>query len=55
LNSFQEEFLRRIKKQASLPSEKAVLIFFGLLAQRSGEDASDQRMFDVADLPTVAA
>jgi putative transposase len=56
IERLQEEFRRRIKTQASLPSEKAVLlIFFGLFAGGQVKMRRIEGWFDLADLPTVAA
>ncbi len=56
IERFQEEFRRRIKTQASLPSEKAVLeVFLGLFASGQVNMRRIEGWFDLADLPTVAA
>jgi transposase-like protein len=52
----QEEFRRRIKTQASLPSEKAaLLIFFGLFASGQVKMRRIEGWFDLAEVQAVAA
>jgi putative transposase len=52
----QEEFRRRIKTQASLPSEKAaLLVFFGLFASGQVKMRRIEGWFDLADVQVVAA
>jgi len=55
IERLQEEFRRRIKTQASLPSEKAaLLVFFGLFASGQVKMRRIQGWFDLADLAPVA-
>jgi transposase-like protein len=52
----QEEFRRRVKTQASLPSEKAaLLVFFGLFASGHVKMRRIEGWFDLAPAPAVAA
>ncbi len=52
----QEEFRRRVKTQASLPSEKAaLLVFFGLFASGQAKIRRIEWWFDLAEVQAVAA
>jgi transposase-like protein len=56
IERLQEEFRRRVKTQASLPSEKAaLLLFFGLFASGQVKMRRIQGWFDLADVAAVAA
>lgn len=52
----QEWFRRRVKTQASLPSEKAaLLVFFGLFASGRLKMRRLEGWSDLVDVPAVAA
>ena len=56
LERLQEEFRRRVKTQASLPSEKAaLLVFFGLFASGQVKMRRLEGWFDLAEVQAVAA
>jgi len=56
IERLQEEFRRRIKTQASLPSEKAaLLLFFGLFASGQVKMRRIEGWFELADVAAVAA
>jgi transposase-like protein len=56
IERLQEEFRRRIKTQASLPSEKAaLLLFFGLFASGQVKMRRIEGWFDLAEVQAVAA
>jgi putative transposase len=56
IERLQEEFRRRVKTQASLPSEKAaLLLFFGLFASGQVKMRRIEGWFDLADVPAVVA
>jgi len=56
IERLQEEFRRRVKTQASLPSEKAVLLlFFGLLAGGQVKMRRIEGWFDLAQVAPLAA
>ena len=56
IERLQEEFRRRVKTQASLPSEKAVLlVFFGLFASGQVKMRRIEGWFDLAQAVAVAA
>ena len=56
IERLQEEFRRRVKTQASLPSEKAaLLLFFGLFASGQVKMRRIEGWFDLADVTAVAA
>ena len=56
IERLQEQFRRRVKTQASLPSEKAaLLVFFGLFASGQVKMRRIEGWFDLAHAPTVAA
>ena len=52
----QEEFRRRVKTQASLPSEKAaLLVFFGLFASGQVKMRRIEGWYDLTEIAAVAA
>jgi len=56
IERLQEEFRRRVKTQASLPSEKAVLLlFFGLFASGQVKMRRIEGWFDLAQAAVLAA
>jgi putative transposase len=56
IERLQEEFRRRVKTQASLPSEKAaLLLFFGLFASGQVKMRRIEGWFDLAHVAAVAA
>ena len=56
IERLQEEFPRRVKTQASLPSEKAVLlVFFGLFASGQVKMRRIEGWFDLTQAAAVAA
>ena len=56
IERLQEEFRRRVKTQASLPSEKAaLLVFFGLFASGQVKMRRIEGWFDLAAVAAVAA
>jgi putative transposase len=56
IERLQEEFRRRVKTQASLPSEKAVLLlFFGLFASGQVKMRRIEGWFDLAQAAALAA
>jgi putative transposase len=56
IERLQEEFRRRVKTQASLPSEKAaLLVFFGLFASGQVKMRRIEGWFDLADVAAAAA
>ena len=56
IERLQEEFRRRVKTQASLPSEKAaLLVFFGLFASRQVKMRRIEGWFDLAAVAPLAA
>jgi putative transposase len=56
IERLQEEFRRRVKTQASLPSEKAVLlVFFGLFASGQVKMRRIEGWFDLAQAAALAA
>jgi transposase-like protein len=56
IERLQEEFRRRIKTQASLPSEKAaLLLFFGLFASGQVKMRRIEGWFDLGETAAVAA
>jgi transposase-like protein len=56
IERLQEEFRRRVKTQASLPSEKAaLLLFFGLFASGQVKMRRIEGWFDLVDVAAVAA
>jgi putative transposase len=55
IERLQEEFRRRVKTQASLPSEKAaLLLFFGLFASGQVKMRRIEGWFDLADVAALA-
>ena len=56
IERLQEEFRRRVKTQACLPSEKAaLLVFFGLFASAQVKMRRIQGWYDLGEAPAVAA
>jgi transposase-like protein len=56
IERLQEEFRRRVKTQASLPSEKAaLLVFFGLFASGQVKMRRIEGWFDLAAVAPLAA
>ncbi|MBZ5514922.1 MAG: transposase [Acidobacteriia bacterium] len=56
IERLQEEFRRRVRTQASVPSEKAaLLLFFGLFASGQVRMRRLERWFDLAEAAAVAA